>query len=658
MKDHSIVTPSQEDTSETEMDTPPSKAGKIAKKKLRRLTKDDGYCSYTSTPISCDTAAIERLSGSGSHTQVVLVGNSLSNAAGRDEHSPTERNSIHSKEDGDRPQWQSKADFLLSIIGFAVDLANVWRFPYLCYKNGGGVFLIPYTLMLLFGALPLFYMELVIGQYNRSGPISVWNMCPLFKGVGYCAVLISWYVSFYYNVIIGWAIYFVISSFSSELPWSTCGNPWNTPTCYSGAKEAGIAAENRTSAALEFFNRGVLELHTSSGMHDLGVPKWQLVVCVFFVFCILYVALCKGVNSSGKVVWFTATAPYVILTILLIRGVFLPGADEGVLYYLRPDVSKLYDSKVWVDAAVQVFFSVGVGFGVHLTYASYNPFTNNCYKDCLMTACVNSGTSFYSGFVIFVYLGYMAKKQGVPIDKVATEGHGLVFQVYPEAISTLPGAPFWSVLFFVMLLTLGLDSAMGGLESVITGLMDEFKFRIGRWKIPRELFTVFVLCASFSMSMINVTRGGGYMVTWFDTYAAGISLLCSALFEALAVSWVYGLDRFSGDIQQMLGITPGFFWRGCWKFVSPLFLVIVIISAIFGSGPVEYNDYIYPPWTEAIGWAFALSSVAMIPIIASYKLYNARGSLKERIRITTQPIRDENHPGTIREKQRNPVVEL
>ncbi|XP_022709547.1 sodium-dependent noradrenaline transporter-like [Varroa jacobsoni] len=512
--------------------------------------------------------------------------------------------------------------------------------------------------MLIFGALPLFYMELVVGQYNRSGPISVWNMCPLFKGVGYCAVLISWYVSFYYNVIIGWAIFFVLSSFTSQLPWSTCGNPWNTHTCYAGDTESGIAPANRTSAALEFFNRGVLELHTSNGMHDLGLPKWQLVCCVFFVFCILYFALCKGVNSSGKVVWFTATAPYVILTILLIRGVFLPGAAEGVRYYLRPDISKLYDSNVWVDAAVQVFFSVGVGFGVHLTYASYNPFNNNCYRDCLMTACVNSGTSFYSGFVIFVYLGYMAQKQGVPVDKVATEGHGLVFQVYPEAISTLPGAPFWSVLFFVMLLTLGLDSAMGGLESVITGLMDEFNFRIGKYKIPRELFTICVLCASFSMSMVNVTRGGGYMVTWFDTYAAGISLLCSALFEALAVCWVYGLDRFADDIHQMLGFRPGLYWKCCWKFVSPIFLVTVILSAIFNSGVTEYNGYIYPPWTEGIGWAFALSSVAMVPLIAAWKFAQAKGSIKERFKVTTQPVRDDDHPGTIRERQKNPIAEV
>ena len=108
----------------------------------------------------------------------------------------------------------------------------MWRFPYLCYKNGGGVFLIPYTLMLLFGALPLFFMELSLGQFAKAGqsphsfspsihsphlgPIDVWDkMCPSMKGVGYCCVLISWYVSFYYNVIIGWTVYFIITTLTS-----------------------------------------------------------------------------------------------------------------------------------------------------------------------------------------------------------------------------------------------------------------------------------------------------------------------------------------------------------------------------------------------------------------------------------------------------------
>ncbi|XP_054710961.1 sodium-dependent noradrenaline transporter-like [Uloborus diversus] len=611
-------------------------------KNHRRIPKncnDDGYCSSSSTPkssgqLSATETPPEKASSELLRDGAAALQGELSSSLDGE------------RADDGRPTWSKKADFLLSIIGFAVDLANVWRFPYLCYRNGGGVFLIPYVLMLVFGAMPLFYMELALGQYNRQGPISVWKICPLFKGVGFCAVLISWYVSFYYNVIIGWTIYFMVSSMTAELPWVRCGNEWNTANCWGGYNDSSTQREtynsstlpnNRTSPALEFFDRGVLELHLSSGFDDLGTPKWQLVLCVFSVFVILYFALFKGVKSSGKVVWVTATAPYVILTILLFRGAFLPGAAEGVTYYLSPDVSKLLHSQVWVDAAVQVFFSVGVGFGVHLTYASYNNFHNNCYRDCLLTTAVNSFTSFYSGFVIFIFLGYMAHKQGVPINTVATDGHGLVFQVYPEAIATLPGGQFWAVLFFIMLLSLGLDSAMGGLESVITGIMDEFKEFFDRWKFSREVFTSFVLFTSFSMTLINVTRGGGYTMHWFDSYSASISLLFSALLEAVGVAWLYGIDQFSENVREMIGHKPGLFWRLCWKFISPTFLIAVIISAIVNNPPLKYQDYFYPTWAVALGWGFALSSVAMVPAVACYKLWKAQGSCSEKIAYTITP---------------------
>ncbi|GBP88670.1 Sodium-dependent noradrenaline transporter [Eumeta japonica] len=160
--------------------------------------------------------------------------------------------------------------------------------------------------------------------------------------------------------------------------------------------------------------------------------------------------------------------------------------------------------QVWVDAAVQIFYSVGAGFGVHLSYASYNTFHNNCYRDCLVTTLVNCFTSFFSGFVIFTYLGFMSHKQGVPISSVATEGPGLVFQVYPEAVATLPGASLWAMLFFFMLIMLGLDSGMGGLECVITGLLDAAR-AAGARSLRRDHFTLLVVCLSFCVACVNVT---------------------------------------------------------------------------------------------------------------------------------------------------------
>ncbi|KAI2798543.1 Sodium-dependent noradrenaline transporter [Blomia tropicalis] len=538
----------------------------------------------------------------------------------------------------EREEWGKKIDFLLSIIGFAVDLSNVWRFPYLCYKNGGGVFLIPYTIMLLFGALPLFFMELSLGQFAKSGPINIWDkICPPMKGIGYCFVLISWYVSFYYNVIIAWTINYVIKTLISGdlMPWQHCHNEYNTKSCISmdeirqlcggTSNESEMNKHNftssiecaklskRTSPTEEFFNLGLLQINKADGFSDMGVIRPELIGCLILVFIILYFSLFKGVKSSGKVVWVTATAPYFILTILLLRGLFLPGAISGIKYYINPRLEMLADPNVWVDAAVQVFYSIGVGFGVHLTYASFNKFNNNCYRDCLITASVNSLTSFYSGFVIFTYLGYMAHSMNKEIQNVASEGYGLVFQVYPEAISTLPFAKFWSILFFFMLLTLGIDSAMGGLEAVITGLMDEFKLHT--W-VKREVFTALVIFGSFVGALVNCTQGGAFTMVWFDTYSAGISLLCSAMFEALAVTYFYGVDRFSNDIQTMIGHEPNLYFIITWKYVSPIFLSVVIVMSILNSETLKYYGYDFPFWATFFGWCFTLSSISAVPIYA------------------------------------------
>lgn len=127
------------------------------------------------------------------------------------------------------------------------------------------------------------------------------------------------------------------------------------------------------------------------------------------------------------------------------------------------------------------------------------------------------------------------------------------------------------------------------------------------------------------------------MITWFDTYSAGISLLCSALFESIGIAWFYGLDRFCGNIEEMLGFRPGIFWRLCWKFITPTFLVAVILSGIVNQAPVEYHNYRYPTWAINMGWGLALSSVAMVPIVAAFKLCRAKGTCAEKLAYTITP---------------------
>nr|XP_014102037.1 sodium-dependent serotonin transporter [Bactrocera oleae]XP_036230703.1 sodium-dependent serotonin transporter [Bactrocera oleae] len=540
-----------------------------------------------------------------------------------------ERVLVVSVTERNRETWSQKAEFLLAVIGFAVDLGNVWRFPYICYQNGGGAFLIPYCVMLIFGGLPLFYMELALGQFHRCGCLSIWKrICPALKGVGYAICLIDVYMGMYYNTIIGWAVYYLFASFTSTLPWTSCGNSWNTNSCMPVTNEN--FTEKATTPAKEFFERMVLEQYKSDGLDYMGPIKPTLALCVFGVFILVYFSLWKGVRSAGKVVWVTALAPYVVLFILLVRGVSLPGAMEGIRYYLTPEWHKLQNSKVWIDAASQIFFSLGPGFGTLLALSSYNKFNNNCYRDALITSSINCLTSFLAGFVIFSVLGYMAHVQKTSIDKVGLEGPGLVFIVYPEAIATMSGSVFWSIIFFLMLITLGLDSTFGGLEAMITALCDEYPRAIGR---RREIFVLLLLACIYLCALPTMTYGGVFLVNFLNVYGPGLAILFVVFVEAAGVFWFYGVDRFSEDVEQMLGIKPGIFWRICWTYISPVFLLAIFIFSILGYEEMLGEEYQYPEWSIKVGWAVTCSSVLCIPMYIVYKfVFASKGDCRERYR--------------------------
>ncbi|XP_039265128.2 sodium-dependent noradrenaline transporter-like [Styela clava] len=571
---------------------------------------------------------------------------------------------VESLREKEREQWDKKIDYILSMVGFAVDLANVWRFPYLCYKNGGGIFLIPYTIFLLLAGIPLFFMELGLGQFNKQGPVTIWKICPLFKGIGYAMMLITLYVMFYYTCIIAWSVYFIARSLTSFLPWTCCGNAWNTANCREqlGNITTNPICDERRNASLlnstfvqpnltrevdetdifkhtpasEFYYREVLHVHESRGIDDLGVPRWELAICLFFVVFLLFAVIARGVRTSGKVVWVTATMPYIVLFILMIRAVTLPGATLGIQYYLSPNITRLGDVEVWTDAATQIFYSLGVGFGVHMTFASYNRFDNNIRFDAIVTSLINCCTSFLSGFMIFSVLGYMAVKNNVDIDKVATDGPGLVFVVYPEVISQIPGAPFWSFVFFVMLLTLGIDSAMGAMEALVTGISDDIMFV----KKHRIFFVAGLNIFVYFLAFLNITNGGIYILTLLDTHSAGTSLLFCVFLESTVVAWVYGVDRFSGDIEQMLGYIPNVLWRVCWKFISPAFLLFIVIMSIANYSSMEYGSYKFPSWADTVGWLIAGSSMILVPCVAIYKLSVLPGNFKQKLALSVSPEQD------------------
>ncbi|XP_074407623.1 sodium- and chloride-dependent neutral and basic amino acid transporter B(0+)-like isoform X2 [Zonotrichia albicollis] len=578
------------------------------------------------------------------------------------------------------------------MVGYAVGLGNVWRFPYLAYQNGGGAFLIPYTFMLALAGLPLFFMECSLGQFASQGPILIWRMLPLFQGVGITMVILTAFVTIYYNVIIAYALFYFFASFQKVLPWSDCFS-WADELCSKTQKvndcnttfngnviranytfvtdnnltciEGTITYKPVQFPTEQYWNK--VALQRSSGLEETGRVVWYLALCLLLAWIIVAGALYKGIKSSGKVVYFTALFPYVILFILLVRGATLEGALDGVQYYIgrESNITKLMEAEVWKAAATQIFFSLSTGWGGLVALSSYNRFHNNCYTDAIIVCVVNCGTSVFAGFAIFSILGHMAHVSQRPVSEVVDSGRlmvtllvlglalakarqqhpslhyfpgfDLAFVAYPEALTQLPVSTLWSILFFMMLVLLGLDSQFALIETVITSIQDINPTALKKYRGP---ITVGVCAVLFLFGLVCVTQAGVYWVNLIDHFCAGWGILISASLEIVGISHIYGGRRFIEDIEMMIGKKTNNFWlwwKMCWFYVTPVLLLAVLIWSLMTFSNPTYGSIIYPAWGNILGWCMIIFSIMWIPVIAIVKLYRAEGTLLERLVSCCRP---------------------
>ncbi|XP_074652662.1 sodium- and chloride-dependent taurine transporter-like [Tubulanus polymorphus] len=560
------------------------------------------------------------------------------------------------KTNGNRELWSNSIEYVLTCIGVAVGLGNVWRFPYLCYKNGGGAFLIPYVIFLVCCGVPIYFLETSVGQYMGRGPWKAWEIYPLMQGLGAANLVITSLCAMYYIVILAWAAYYCYMSFDAVLSWSKCGNAWNTERCWDGSfnvctsglngtvdNNTSLCSERtenqtaiRVDAVVEFWERKLLQV--SGGIDEPGGIIWQLALSLIFVWSLVYFCVFRGVKWTGKVVYFTALFPYVIITVLLIRGATLDGAIDGVIFYLKPDFKSLLIPQVWIDAGTQIFFSFAIGQGVLISLSSHNKFSNDCYKQCFWVSIVNCGTSFYAGFAIFTVLGFMAKQQGVHISEVADKGPGLAFIAYPKAISQLPIPQLWASLFFLMIITLGIDSQFVVCEALLCTFSNAFP-QLFRKSPTRELCTAFYCVVTFLISLSMVTNGGIYVFQLFDYYSAsGISVLWVCFWECVTIAWFYGANRFYENIAQMIGYKINRWFKVAWMVLAPILTVGTFVFSAMKFEAPKYNGlYEYPLWAKIFGISLALLSMVQIPLVMAIQILRTPGSLKQRMEVLTTP---------------------
>lgn len=479
-----------------------------------------------------------------------------------------------------RQRWSSRLIFIFAAVSSAIGLGNIWRFPYMTYKYGGGAFLIPYLIAIFVLGIPLLMMELAVGQRMQKGAIDAFKKVnKRFGGIGFIAIFAGFAIVVYYAVVIGWAAVYLIKSFAIKLPW---------------------AADSES-----YFFEDVL--HLTKGVNDLGNLSWPLFFVLLLVWVVIYFAVWKGTKSIGRVVLIMTPLPVLLLLTLFVRGITLPGSLSGILYYIKPDFSILFHSDIWLAAISQVFFSLSIASGIMIAYGSYNAKKGDITKNAFITALCDTTFSLLAGLVVFSVLGYMAFVQNVDIGSVAQSGPSLAFVVFPKALSLMPLAPLFSVLFFLMLFAVGITSAFSLVEAVNTIFVDEQK----RCTIKKISFYV---CSSAFLLGIFFTSGAGlYLLDIFDHFVTHYSLVLAGILEAIAVGWVYGAEKMRAYINSVSDWRVGKWWCYMIKYVAPLTLALLAAAQFIDEIKEAYGGY--PHWAIALGWLMVI-----IPIVVGIVL--------------------------------------
>ncbi|XP_069104786.1 LOW QUALITY PROTEIN: sodium- and chloride-dependent glycine transporter 2-like [Argopecten irradians] len=561
-------------------------------------------------------------------------------------------------------KWSSRKEFIISLLGYSLGLSDIWRVPYITYRNGGGAFLIPYVFFMLVCGLPLYFLEIMTSQFSGKGTWRVWDFCPLFRGFGITFLFLNWILAVYIMLRKAWIIEYIVASCSVELPWSSCGNAWNTPGCvHAGSPPGqlgpkGYVEYNNTnttitayttitsvsgvnndssliymSSAEEFWNYKVLDI--SSGIGDIGKLNWKYLLYLVASHVVIWLSLVKSVQSIGKMMYITTITPIVLTIIIWIRALTLPGATSGMAYFITPDFNRLAHSEVWIEAAFMAFYTLGPGWGGLAMYGSHNRFNDNCFRDATINTMVTVIYGLFNGLVTFSVIGVLSHESGIPFDKVITSGgFSLGFVAFPQAVTYFPAPQVWAVLFFVVLLLPGLDSQTIMLEPILCVLEETFPKTIGKRRIP--LLTA-VTVIIFILGIPLVSQAGVYMFQLLDWYAGTWTVLLIALTEAVVFAWVYGGDRLSRDVRLMLGRPLPMFVRVTTAFVTPIALLFLVTVSVFKYKPPRYGTYEYPDYAQAIGWCTAILSLIPFFVYMTWLVTQQKGSLTERFASLLKP---------------------
>lgn len=497
-----------------------------------------------------------------------------------------------------RSSWKSNLGFLLASIGSAIGLGNVWRFSYMAHQYGGGAFLVPYLIALLVAGIPIMVLEYGLGHREKgSSPLSFSRVDRRFEWLGWWMPVVAMFgIMLYYSVVIGWCVNYLLYAFT--LAW--------------GEDPQG------------FFFTHFLQL-SDSATH-LGGIRIPILFSTLLVWIICWIICFRDVRHGIERASMVFMPVLFLLTIIIVLwSISLDGAGDAILnHYLQADWSKINlfaadptvrgeAGKVWAAAFGQIFFTLSLGFGIMITYASYLPEKNDIGKNAFITSSVNCLYSIVSGLAVFGIVGFMAASKGVPFEEAIQGGPQLAFIVYPKAISLLPSMnSLFGILFFLMLVIAGLTSGVSLIEAFSCSITDKFDW-------PRKWVVSIICTFGFLGSLVFTSRGGLYVLDIADHFITNYGLVLGGFLECIIVGWILKATVLRKHINRQRKRIPAL-WNFLICYTTPAVLGYLLYLSLKADLDKNYGGY---PTDQLIvfgvGWMLICFIVAICFAFSKWK---------------------------------------
>lgn len=490
---------------------------------------------------------------------------------------------IAATQDARRGAFSSRLVFIFAAIGSAVGLGNIWRFPYVAYENGGGAFILPYLVALLTAGIPFLYLDYAVGHRNRgSAPLSFARMHRGAEFIGWWQVGICAIIAVYYAAIIGWSLRYMLLSVDQG---------WGTDPAQFFSGQFLQVADPAAGVTLDFVPGIVVPL----------ALVWVAVIAI------MALGVQKGVGATSVIFIPVLVVAFIIL---VVQALLLPGAISGLDALVTPNWSALGDTAVWAAAFGQIFFSLSIGFGIMITYASYAGRRTDMTGSGLVIGFANSGFELLCGIGVFAALGFMAQASGVPVSEVVASGIGLAFVAFPTIISEAPAGAFLGVLFFASLILAGITSLVSILEVVISAFRDKFEMsRIGATmavSLPLAVVSITLFGTTSTLTVLDI----------MDNFINKFGILLVAVVSMVIVAWVLReLPTLAGHLNAYGSIPVKGWWTVLISAFVPIVLGFILVQELRGTLAKTYGGY--PEWLVAVfGWGVAAAVILIGALLA------------------------------------------